>query len=82
MRQCRITRLTSLAAMPHNPHMTAGRITIVETSVFTRRAEKLLSVEEREALVDFLAANPEAGDDRKAMRAVVGAIKDQWKARR
>ncbi|MBC7950448.1 MAG: type II toxin-antitoxin system RelE/ParE family toxin [Rhodospirillaceae bacterium] len=116
--------------------MNGKRITIVETSVFTRRVEKLLNAEEREALVDYLAANPEAGDvmedlggirkvrfaakgkgksggarviyfyhsdatplyaltiyaknekadlsgdDRKAMRAVVEAIKASWKSRR
>lgn len=38
-------------------------ITVVETGVFSRRAEKLLTAEEREALVDYLAENPEAGDE-------------------
>ena len=128
--------LDAIAALPHHPHMRSKRITVVETSIFTRRVEKLLSAEEREALVDYLAANPEAGDvmeelggirkvrfaakgrgksggvrviyffhtentplyalmvyaknekadlsgdDRKAMRAVVEAIKASWKHRR
>lgn len=128
--------LDAIAAMPHHPHMGSKRITVVETSIFTRRVEKLLSAEEREALVDYLAANPEAGDvmeelggirkvrfaakgrgksggvrviyffhtentplyaltvyaknekadlsgeDRKAMRAFVEAIKASWKHRR
>lgn len=128
--------LDPLAAMPHHAHMGQGRITVVETSIFTRRVEKLLNAEEREALVDYLAANPEAGDvmqdlggirkvrfaakgrgksggvrviyffqteaiplyalmiyaknekadlsgdDRKAMRAVVEAIKASWESRR
>jgi DNA-binding transcriptional regulator YiaG/mRNA-degrading endonuclease RelE of RelBE toxin-antitoxin system len=36
--------------------------TIVETPTFIRRAEKLLSNADRDALIDFLAANPLAGD--------------------
>jgi len=35
--------------------------TVVETSIFRRRAEKLLSEKERRALIDFLAWNPDAG---------------------
>ena len=116
--------------------MNGKRITIVETSVFSRRAEKILSTDERESLVDYLASHPEAGDvmedlsgirkvrfaakgkgksggvrviyffqteatplyalmiyakneksdlsgeDRKAMRAIVEAIKANWKSRR
>lgn len=37
-------------------------ITVVETEAFARRADKLLSPEERDELVAFLAANPTAGD--------------------
>lgn len=37
-------------------------ITVGETQVFRRNAQKLLSTEEVEALVNFLAANPRAGD--------------------
>jgi mRNA-degrading endonuclease RelE of RelBE toxin-antitoxin system len=36
--------------------------TIVETPTFVRRAEKLLSEDERRDLIDYLAANPLAGD--------------------
>ncbi len=38
-------------------------LTVVETSAFARRAEKLLSVEEREELVFYLALHPESGDE-------------------
>lgn len=37
--------------------------TVVETPVFQRRAEKLLSPEERRGLIDFLAWNPDAGQE-------------------
>jgi hypothetical protein len=37
--------------------------TVVETSIFRRRADKLLSEEERRALIDFLAWNPDAGQE-------------------
>ena len=36
--------------------------TIAETPMFMKQADKLLAPAEREALIDFLAANPEAGD--------------------
>jgi mRNA-degrading endonuclease RelE of RelBE toxin-antitoxin system len=39
-----------------------GVFTVVETPTFMRRAEKLLSDDERKELIDFLAANPLAGD--------------------
>jgi len=38
-------------------------LTVVETSVFARRAEKLLSPEEHAELLLYLAVNPEAGDE-------------------
>ncbi|WP_044434965.1 type II toxin-antitoxin system RelE/ParE family toxin [Skermanella aerolata] len=38
-------------------------ITVVETSVFTRRADKILGEEGRKAVIDFLANNPLAGDE-------------------
>ena len=38
-------------------------ITVIETHAFARRAEKLLSDEERSDLVDFLAEKPEAGEE-------------------
>jgi hypothetical protein len=37
--------------------------TVVETTVFIRRAEKLLSEDEHAGLIAFLASDPEAGDD-------------------
>ena len=43
--------------------MERALITVAETSAFARRAEKLLSAEERDELIIFLAENPEAGDE-------------------
>ncbi|MBV8165173.1 MAG: addiction module toxin RelE, partial [Alphaproteobacteria bacterium] len=40
----------------------SASITVQETSIFSRRADALLSVEERAQLIDFLANNPLAGD--------------------
>ena len=37
-------------------------ITVAETPMFMRAAEKIWSEDERAALVDFVAHNPEAGD--------------------
>ena len=37
--------------------------TVVETPVFIRRAEKLLSEDEHAELIAFLASDPEAGDE-------------------
>jgi mRNA-degrading endonuclease RelE of RelBE toxin-antitoxin system len=37
-------------------------ITVAETPTFMRQAESVWSSEEREAFVDFIAKNPEAGD--------------------
>jgi len=37
--------------------------TVVETPVFVRRAEKLLSGDEHNELITFLAMNPLAGDE-------------------
>jgi mRNA-degrading endonuclease RelE of RelBE toxin-antitoxin system len=38
-------------------------ITIVETPIFLRRVAALLSDSEHKELIDFLAANPRAGDE-------------------
>ena len=53
--------------------------TVVETPEFQRRVRGLLRVGETEALIDYLAANPDAGDvmpgtggARKLRRAVQG----------
>ena len=51
------------AAMPHTSFMEESLLTVVETSAFARRAEKLLSTEERETLVFFLALHPRSGDE-------------------
>lgn len=37
--------------------------TVAETSIFQRRAADLLSAEEHSDLIEFLAANPYAGDE-------------------
>jgi hypothetical protein len=37
-------------------------VTVVETPTFIARADKLLSDDERDALISYLAANPTAGD--------------------
>lgn len=37
--------------------------TVIETPIFTRQAEKLFSEAEKKELIDFLAANPMAGDE-------------------
>ncbi|MBS0272984.1 MAG: type II toxin-antitoxin system RelE/ParE family toxin [Proteobacteria bacterium] len=37
-------------------------IAVAETPLFVRQAEKIWSEAEREAFVDFIARNPEAGD--------------------
>jgi hypothetical protein len=38
-------------------------LTVVETSVFARRAEKLLSIEEHEELIFYLALHPQSEDE-------------------
>jgi hypothetical protein len=38
-------------------------LTVVETSAFARRAEKLLSTEEHEDLIFYLALHPQSGDE-------------------
>lgn len=42
--------------------MTTRLITVAETLPFLRQAASLWSEEDRNAFVDFIAANPEAGD--------------------
>jgi mRNA-degrading endonuclease RelE of RelBE toxin-antitoxin system len=55
--------LDSYAAMPHNPMVNVPMLTVVETSAFIRRAEKLLSAEEHEELLFYLALHPLSGDE-------------------
>lgn len=38
-------------------------ITVIELTAFTRRVEKLLSPQERDELIEFLAFNAEVGDE-------------------
>ena len=38
-------------------------MTVVETAAFARRAEKLLSADEHDALITLLAEQPDAGDE-------------------
>jgi hypothetical protein len=42
--------------------MSMPHIAVAETPLFVRQAEKIWSEAEREAFVDFIARNPEAGD--------------------
>lgn len=49
--------------MPHNALVNVPMLTIVETSIFARRAEKLLSSEEHEELLFYLALHPLSGDE-------------------
>lgn len=53
--------LALCAALPHNGSV-LKLVTVVETEAFARRADKLLTPEERDELVAFLATNPTAGD--------------------
>lgn len=47
--------------MPHTDSVSIPLLTVVETSAFVRRAEKLLSPEEHEELLFFLALHPQSG---------------------
>jgi len=49
--------------LPHNVTVSAPLLTVVETSAFLRRAEKLLTVEEHEELLFYLALHPLSGDE-------------------
>src|SRR5580704_3790254 len=49
--------------MPHNFQVSIPMLTVVETSAFARRAEKLLSAEEHEELIFYLALHPQSGDE-------------------
>jgi hypothetical protein len=51
------------AALPHNTSLSAPLPTVVETSAFTRRAGKLLTAEEYEELIVYLAQYRETGDE-------------------
>jgi hypothetical protein len=49
--------------MPHILLVSIPMLTVVETSAIARRAEKLLSSEEHEDLLFYLALHPESGDE-------------------
>ena len=49
--------------MPHTWIVSGSLLTVVETSVFARRAEKLLTSDEYEELILLLALRPLAGDE-------------------
>lgn len=49
--------------MPQNSLVNVSMLTVVETSAFARRAEKLLSNEAHEELIFSLALHPLAGDE-------------------
>ena len=49
--------------MPHNSAVSANLMTVVETAAFARRAENLLTTEEYESLMVYLALNREKGDE-------------------
>ena len=51
-------------------------ITVAETPLFVRQAAKLWDDEERASFVDFIAANPEAGD---LIPETGGVRKIRWK---
>lgn len=43
--------------------MSDAPVTVVETPAFARRAEKLLTLDEREELIGYLASHPALGDE-------------------
>jgi hypothetical protein len=55
--------LTVDAAMPHNSLVRDAFLTVIETSSFTRSADKLLTAVEQAELVLLLASNPQNGDE-------------------
>jgi hypothetical protein len=50
-------------------------ITVCETTVFSRKAEKLWTREEYDEFIDYIAQNPEAGD---VIEGTGGARKVRW----
>lgn len=53
-------------------------VTVVETTTFGRDASRVLSVSECEALIEYIAFNPEAG---AVMRGTGGVRKLRWAAK-
>ena len=58
--------------------MTGAPMTVVETAEFLKHATRLLSDSEREELVGFVGANPEAGE---IMPDTGGVRKIRWPVR-
>jgi len=55
--------------------MAGALITVAETPLFVRQAEKIWAEDERESFVTFIAANPTAGD---AIPETGGVRKIRW----
>jgi hypothetical protein len=55
--------LDESAAVPHTQTVHGPLLTVVETAAFARRAEKLLTLDEYEEMMLFLALHPESGDE-------------------
>ncbi len=54
--------LAKNAPLGHNGRVTKPLHAVAETQLYLSRAEKLMSEDERSAIVDLLAASPEVGD--------------------
>jgi len=50
--------------------------TVIETPTFQKQANEMWSEDEREAFIDWIAANPDAGD---VIKDANGARKVRWK---
>jgi hypothetical protein len=62
--------------MDYTEEQAAGPlVTVVETPTFLSRADKLLTADEHDALIAYLAANPTAGD---LVRGAGGVRKFRW----
>lgn len=66
------------AALPHNRFVHEPILTVVETAAFARRAEKLLTSDEYEEMMLFLALHPESGDE---MQGTGGVRKVRFRAK-
>lgn len=54
-------------------------VTVAETTLFMRQAETVWSEDERQAFVNFIAGNPEAGDVIPANgRRAEGTLDARW----
>jgi hypothetical protein len=49
--------------LPHNPNVRRAMLTVVETSAFARRAERLLTEEEHDELLLYLSIYSSVGDE-------------------